>query len=164
MHPSSTNITSSSGLPGATLGGLAAGALDILYAFAQAGLDGRSPLRVLQAVASGVLGSAAFKGGATAGFVGLACHFGITLAAAAVFLIAYKRLSLPGKSPLLAGAILGVLVYVFMHAVVLPLSAIPFKMTYSPWTVTRDLAVHILLVGVPIALCVRRFAPATNRT
>jgi len=149
-------------LLGAALGGLAAGALDILYAFAQAGLNGRSPLRVLQAVASGLLGPVAFEGGIAAGLIGLACHFVITLAAAGIFLVGYEHCSIQRKNPVLAGVIFGALVYAFMHAVVLPLSAIPFKMTYSPWIIAQGLAVHIFLVGVPIALCIRRFALAGN--
>jgi hypothetical protein len=37
---------------GALVGGLLAGVLDITYAYAFAGFHGRSPLRVLQSVAS----------------------------------------------------------------------------------------------------------------
>lgn len=43
-------------------GGLIAGALDITAACITSSLRGVTPVRVLQSVASGVLGAAAFKG------------------------------------------------------------------------------------------------------
>lgn len=143
---------------GAALGGLAAGGADIVYAFGMAALNGRSPLRVLQSVASGLLGSAAFEGGVAAGLVGLLCHFAITLGAAFIFLLAYSNLPLLRKNFIFTTVTFGALVFAFMHAVVLPLSAIPFKMTYSPAVLAQGLAVHVFLVAFPIALCVRRFS------
>ena len=59
--------------------------------------------------------------------------------------------------PWVAGVLFGTLVYAFMHALVLPLSAIPFKMSYPPVKLAEGLAVHVLLVGLPIAACARRF-------
>jgi hypothetical protein len=50
-----------------------------------------------------------------------------------------------------------VLVYAAMHGVVVPLSAAPFRLSHTPVAVLQALAVHVGLVGVPIALCVRRF-------
>jgi hypothetical protein len=45
-----------------------------------------------------------------------------------------------------------------MNFVVLPLSAVPFKLTYSPQVIAQGFVSHALLVGIPIALCVRRFS------
>ena len=52
----------------------------------------------------------------------------------------------------------GAAVYAVMHVIVLPLSAIPFKMSYPPATLAQQLAVHVFLVALPIALCVRRYS------
>ena len=46
------------------LGGAIAGALDLLFATTFAGFNGVAPTRVLQTIASGLLGNAAFAGGA----------------------------------------------------------------------------------------------------
>src|SRR5687768_1899145 len=132
MSSLSSSAVSARALRGAALGGLAAGTLDILYAFAMAGMSGRTPLRVLQSVASGLLGREAFEGGIAAGTIGLLCHFAITLGAAAVFLLAYARVPIVRERWILAAVVFGALVYAFMHVLVLPLSAIPFRMSYSP--------------------------------
>ena len=55
------------------------------------------------------------------------------------------------------GAAYGVAVYLFMNFVELPLSAVaqrPFVITTTAVTI---LIVHIVCVGIPIALAVRRF-------
>ena len=60
------------------LGGVAAGVLDISAAFINAGLQqGRSPMFVLQSVASGLLGSESYKGGLGSAALGTAVHFSI---------------------------------------------------------------------------------------
>ena len=51
----------------ALIGGTAAALLDIVYAFVWLGINDRSPLWVLQSVASGWLGRGAFTGGWSAG-------------------------------------------------------------------------------------------------
>jgi hypothetical protein len=54
------------------IGGLIAGTLDILAAFIQSGLRGVTPMRVLQAIASGLLGADSFQGGFATAALGLA--------------------------------------------------------------------------------------------
>jgi hypothetical protein len=140
-------------------GGFAAGVLDIVYAFVALGARrGLSPLRVLQSVASGLLGKEAFEGGVPAGVLGLVCQFVIAIGAAAVYYLAARRLALLRERPLLAGALFGILVYLFMNFVVIPLSAAPFKLSYPPSVLVEGFVSHALLVGIPIALAIRRFA------
>ena len=143
---------------GILVGGFVAGVLDIVYAIVALGRRGSSPLRVLQAVASGLLGAEAFEGGVPAGVLGLVCHFVIAFGAAAVYYLAARRLALLRERPLLAGAVFGILVYLFMNFVVIPLSAAPFKLSYPPRVLLQGFVSHALLVGIPIALAVRRFA------
>jgi hypothetical protein len=66
------------------IGGLIAGALDIIYAFLFYGWKyGISPLRILQSVASGLLGRASRDGGLATGALGLFLQFVIAIGAAA---------------------------------------------------------------------------------
>jgi hypothetical protein len=145
-------------LRGILWGGLSAGTLDIVYAVGRAMLNGKDGVGVLQSVGSGVLGAAAFQGGAGTALFGLLCHFLIALGAAAVFGVAYARVAWIRQQFWLAAVVFGALVYAVMHGVVVPLSAAPFKFSHTPTAVLQGLAVHIGLVGVPIALCVRRFS------
>jgi hypothetical protein len=137
------------------VGGIAAGVLDILAAFAFRGLYGVSPVRVLQGIASGLLGPAAFQGGLPAALLGLALHFVIAFGAAAVYYAASRVLPVLVQRAVLSGMAYGVLVHLFMNQIVLPLSRVSFRT--PPWSfVLVMIAIHMLFVGLPIALAVRR--------
>jgi hypothetical protein len=138
-------------------GGLAA-TFDIIYAFIISAPHGVSPPRVLQSVASGLLGSRAFEGGAGATAVGLLAHYGILFAAAALYLAASRRLPGLRERAVLCGLAFGVGVYLFMNFVVVPLSATPFEIKYTPASLLQGFVSHAILVGLPIALAVRHFA------
>ena len=146
-------------------GGCTAATLDIVFALVYYGLRGVSPLRNLQTIASGVLGAASYQGGVATAALGLALHFFILIVAAAVFYAASRQLGWLVRHVLLAGALYGVAIFLFMNLVVAPLSALPHKEPFPPsfplGATLRDLAVHMLLVGLPIALWNRRAsAPA----
>ena len=137
------------------VGGTAAGVLDILAAFAFRGAFGVGPVRVLQGIASGLLGPAAFQGGAATAFVGLALHFVIAFAVAAVYYAASRALPVLAHRAVLCGLAYGVVVHVIMNQVVLPLSRVNFRT--PPWSFVASMVViHMLFVGLPIALAVRR--------
>ena len=137
------------------VGGGIAATLDIVYACISNAQYGKSPLWVFQSVASGWLGSAAFTSGLFGGSVGLASHYGILFAGAAVYLMASIRFPILRSRAVACGTIFGALVYLFMNFVVLPLSAFPYKLSYPPLRLIEGLASHALFVGIPIALCVR---------
>lgn len=138
-------------------GGLAAGTIDIVYAMISVGMRGRSPQWVLQSVASGLLGSDAFQGGWASAGLGLAAHFVIATGAATVFVLANVQIEALRRHWLLAGVLFGVGVYLFMNFVVLPLSAVPFKINYTWSVLAQGFVSHALGVGIPIAAAFRRF-------
>ena len=137
-------------------GGLLAGLGDITFAFVVSGLRGVGPVRVLQSVASGLLGAAAREGGAPAAALGALLHFSIAFAWATLYWLASRRLTVLVRRPVVCGLLYGATVYAFMYLVVLPLSAIYFKPSFAPSAVLLNAAGHMLLVGLPIALAVRR--------
>ena len=138
------------------LGGGIAATLDIIYACVRNGGYGRSPEWVLQSVASGLLGNAAFESGTAGAVLGLACHYAILFAAAFIYLRASMRFPVLRSQAVACGAVFGVLVYLFMNFVVLPLSAFPFKLTYPPMRLVEGFASHAMFVGIPIATSIRR--------
>jgi uncharacterized membrane protein YagU involved in acid resistance len=145
-----------SGARAVLVGGSIAGALDILFAISFASYRGVPPERLLQTVASGLLGNAAFSGGINTAALGLLLHFGMSYLWAGIFLVAAWRLPSLLRQPLLSGVLFGVLVFLVMRFVVLPLSAFPYPVTFKPLAAVLDLLSHTLLFGVPIALAVRR--------
>ncbi|MBI5422638.1 MAG: hypothetical protein HZA32_01035 [Opitutae bacterium] len=145
------------------VGGGIAGICDISYACGFWALRGAAPSRVLQSVASGLLGANAFDGGATTAALGLALHFLIALLFAAAFVLASERIEILARRAILCGAIYGFLIFWLMNLVVLPLSAFPRKVSFAPAATISGLLVHTFLVGVPIALAARRAVPRQAR-
>lgn len=136
---------------------LAAGTLDILAAFATSALKGIGPLSILKAIASGVLGAKAFKGGLDAAALGLALHFAIMLGIVLVFWAGSRSIRFLTARPIPAGLLYGIAVYAVMNLVVLPLSAIAFKPDYSWASLATGITVHMLCVGLPIAMLIGKF-------
>src|SRR5690348_13892602 len=85
------------------VGGLAGGAGDLLFAIAWAGINGMAPRKLLQVIASGWFGNAAFDGGWNTAAIGVASHFGIALAVAALFSALASRIPALLERPLVAG-------------------------------------------------------------
>jgi hypothetical protein len=143
--------------PAILWGGLIAGAMDITAAFITAGLRGATPVRVLQFVASGLLGPSSFQSGASSATLGMLIHFFIAFSATTVFYVASRKMAFLTQQPATAGVLYGVTVYLVMYWVVTPLSAVrrgPFS-----WNSTIvAVLTHIFCVGLPIALSVRRFS------
>jgi hypothetical protein len=137
------------------MAGLVAGVLDITSAFVLAYPKGVGPIRVLQGVAAGLLGRESALGGglATAG-LGLVIHFFIAFVAASVFYLASLKMTWLTRYAVIAGFLYGVAIYTVMYWIVIPL-AFPT----SHHSLSRDLTaigVHMFLIGLPIALIVRR--------
>ncbi len=145
-------------LLGVMLGGFAAATFDIIYACVRNAGFGRSPTWVLQSVASGWQGKEAFDGGIASAALGLGSHYFILLVAALIYLRVSARVPALRTRAVAFGALFGVLVYLFMNFVVLPLSAFPFKLSYPAMRLIEGFASHALFVGIPIAMAIRRFA------
>jgi hypothetical protein len=137
------------------LGGILAGVLDLAFALTYYAIKGGKLLKVLQSIAAGVQGKAAYQGGAGAAALGVALHFVIALGAAVFFWAAGRAVPLLVRRPWISGPLFGAGVYYFMNLVVLPLSALQTKgypLIWEPWM----LAAHVFFVGLPIALVARR--------
>jgi hypothetical protein len=139
-------------------GGLIAGTLDISAAFLTAWLRaGVGPVRLLQFVASGLLGPAAAQGGTKTAVLGLVLHFLIATIWTAVFYLASRRWLFLIERPAMFGLLYGIAVYTFMNFVVLPLSRVPPR-TITATGTTIGLLTIMFCIGLPIALTVRRFS------
>ncbi|WP_374585766.1 hypothetical protein [Pseudoduganella sp.] len=137
-------------------GGALAGLLDIIFAISFAGYNGLPPQRLLQVVASGALGQAAFTGGMPAAAFGLACHFALSFGWMALFFIAARRLPALARKPLPAAVAYGLLVFFAMRLVVLPLSAFPRPVTFNAFSWGMDMLSHVLLFALPIVWATRK--------
>ena len=138
--------------------GFIAGVLDLtaacVYSWLRAGV---SPVRVFHSVASGLLGATAFTGGAMTAALGIVLHFFIATSWATVYYLASRKLSFLVNQPIPAGLIYGVVVYLFMNFVVLPLSAVARRPVPISARIIGCLII-MFCIGLPIALIVRKFA------
>jgi len=134
------------------VGGGIAGTLDLLQACILFGWD--IPL----VIAGGFLGRQAFNGGAGTYVLGLCLHFFIACSAAAIYYGVSRRLAFLTEHPLVCGLFFGGAVQEVMNLVVLPLSALHSRGPYELHDLILGLLVHMVVIGLPIAFSVRRFA------
>lgn len=136
-------------------GGLIAGVLDAIDGVIAYGTQGLSPIQVLQYIASAALGKSAFESGLATAALGAGFHFIVAWVAAAVFVLASRRLEILKTHAVLAGLIYGAAVYFFMNYLVLPLSAVA-PATFQLGLFLNGVIGHAVFVGLPIALFARR--------
>jgi hypothetical protein len=137
--------------------GFACGVLDITAALVVYGFFGAKPVRLLQGIASGLLGPKAFDGGLATALLGLVCHFVIAFGAATVYFVASRAIRFLIQQAVVSGVLYGVVVYFFMNRIVVPLSAAA-KRPFSLKLMIVGVVIHIFCVGLPISLSVRRFS------
>jgi Na+/alanine symporter len=133
-------------------GGLLAGGLDLASAFIVFGAG------VPRAIAGGLLGRAAFQGGAGTYALGVALQFFIATSAAAIYYVASRKLVFLREHAFVCGLFYGIAVFLVMNLVVLPLSALHARGPYKLAGLIQGLLVHMFLIGLPISFSVRRFA------
>ena len=139
-------------------GGLIAGTMDITAAILTYKIRNNvPPIRILQGVASGLLGTSSYGGGAKTAALGLFLHFMIAFIWTAVFYAASRKMPWLIQHAVIVGIFYGMFVQQFMQQVLLPLSAF-HKPPFSLSGLVIGLITHIVCVGLPIALSVRHFS------
>jgi hypothetical protein len=141
--------------------GFVVGALDLTYAILV--YSPQNPILIPQTIASGVLGAKSFNSGAKSAALGVILHFIIALGAASVYYVASRKLQFLLDHAIRSGMIYGGLVYVFMHFIVLPLSAVPqleMPLIYK----LCEFVEHWFCVGLPIAVSVQHYSPIPHRS
>jgi hypothetical protein len=140
--------------------GLIVGAMDITSAFILAISRGSTATRLLQFVASGLIGQKAFAGGAATAALGLGLHLVIAFCLVAVFYAGSRRLGFLLRHAVLAGLVYGLIVFGVMNLIVLPLSAA--KPRHSLTGDLIQIGIHMFVIGLPTALLIRRFSGANG--
>lgn len=133
----------SAGLIAGTLDGIAAALVYVIR-------TGKNPLNVYRYVASGVFGQDALSGGVTMAMMGILFHYTIATSWALIFFVLCSRNSILLKNWLLSGIAYGIVVWLLMNLVILPLS----RVSSAPMTVDSVIigaTVIMGCVGLPIA-------------
>jgi hypothetical protein len=136
------------------LTGLIAGTLDITAATL---VSGASLVRVLQFVASGAFGrDAAFSGGLWMALYGLLFHYLIAFVWTILYFFIYPKLRILAKNRIVSGLAYGVVVWVGMNLVVLPMTRIPER-PFNPQQALIGCVVLMLMIGLPVSILTHRY-------
>ena len=140
------------------VGGFAVGVLDAIAAMANAWFRGGvGPDRVWQYVASSVVGSDAFGGGIAMAALGLFFHFCVAFGVATVFYMLARLMPVLIRYAVVAGIIYGVVVYFAMSYLIVPMTLVR-QGAFNWYGLISGLVIHILFVGLPVALIARRYS------
>jgi len=134
------------------VGGLLAGSLDLGAAFISYGAG------VPRAIAAGLLGPTAARGGLGSYVLGIALQFFIATSAAAVYCAASRKLTFLKEHALVCGLFYGIAVFLVMNLIVVPLSALHSRGPFYLAGLIQGLLVHMFLIGLPISFSVRQYA------
>lgn len=137
-----------------------AGTIDILFAAVMSMIFGNGPAAMLRSVASGPVPGAS-QWGAAGSALGLVTHFTLMAIMAAAFVAAARRLPALTARPILWGIIYGLVTYVVMNWIVVPLR-FDAPLPPAPRAIATQLFAHIVLVGIPIALIAARYPRRTT--
>lgn len=152
MAKSARSSTNGGAAPAILVGGLLAGAFDLICAFITFGPG------VPRAIAAGLLGRGAFHGGVAVYILGVLLHFFIALSAATVYYLASRALTFMTEYAILCGMFFGIGLFLVMNLIVLPLSGLHSKGPFELRGLIQGLLVHMILIGLPISFSVRGFA------
>lgn len=137
--------------------GLVAGILDglagiIVYYF----WFGFTPVKVFQFVASGLYGKAAYSGGIPIAVIGFLLHFLIGYVSAVIYFYAFPKIRILRTRKFLSGIIYGLLVFLFMNVIIMPLSKVIEGPLDVKLTIIR-IVWHMFCVGLPISLITAKY-------
>jgi len=136
--------------------GLVVGAMDITSAIVLTLLRGGTIMRLMQFIASGLLGKSAFQGGLATAALGLALHFVIAFGLVTVFYFASRKLAFLRQRPVPSGIAYGLIVFAVMNLIVLPLSAATPRHSLSGDLI--QIAIHMFIIGLPTSLLLHRLS------
>jgi uncharacterized membrane protein YagU involved in acid resistance len=134
-------------LTGVLLGGLLAGAVDIAAASL---IYGRNPALIAQSIAAGLLGKAAFAGGARTVILGTVLQEAMGILIAAIYAVLLRSAPALRRRWIASGLAYGIIIFFVMNYIVVPLSALRSKPHFNFESFAENMAA-MLLFGLIVA-------------
>jgi|SRR6185312_926927 len=143
---------------------LIAGTLDALGAIISYTLHGgHQPARIFRFIASGVFGKDATAGGTDMVVYGVLFHYLIAFCFTATFFILYPRLAFLRRNRWLTGIAYGLVIWLIMNLIVVPLS----RIGYRPSTLSGALigmGILMVAIGLPVSFLARAWIRPTPKS
>ncbi len=133
-------------------GGFMAATFDF---FAAMLIYGGTASGVAHAIARGWFGAAVKTMPPIVDVIGIASHYGILLIAAAIFVLTSLRFPILRRRAWITGPLFGICIYLVMHFVILPLSAVHAVNNPKGLQLVEEVCGHMFVIGLPIALWAR---------
>lgn len=139
-------------------GGLLIGTVDLLFAWGFWASYGATLRGILQSIAEGWYGKASHQMGAISAVVGALSHYFISVMFVVAYWLASRRAEMLIAHPYRSGIVYGLLLYLVMNLVVLPLSAAGLPSFSNLAWVGASIVAHAVF-GVLCAIFARRARP-----
>jgi hypothetical protein len=137
--------------------GLLVGTLDILSAIVNFKIaTGKDPVLIFQYIASAVFGKEAYSGGLLMPVLGLIFHFIIAYIFTIIFFIIYPKLKLYKYSAILTGIAYGIIIWLAMNCIVVPLSKIG-KFSFKLSNVLLQASILVVMIGIPLSFICKHY-------
>lgn len=137
------------------LGGAVLGTLDMLFAYLFWMSKGASLGGIFRSIAAGVLGESSRTGGAPAAWLGAGLHYFIATAMVVVYYLVSRKYPALIRRPIAWGLPYGLVLYLVMNFVVLPLSAAGMANFDNTAWVVSSIVMHAVF-GVICAIFARK--------
>ncbi|HZX74537.1 MAG TPA: hypothetical protein VFE57_08960 [Cyclobacteriaceae bacterium] len=135
--------------------GLLVGFLDGMAAVIQTILNHGDPVKVFQFIASGVFGAKALAGGDAMAMAGVLFHFAIAFTWTLIFFLIYPRLKLLSWNWVITGIVYGLVIWVGMNLIVVPLSNIGMRtITLRGFLISSSIL--MVAIGLPLSFLANR--------
>jgi ribose/xylose/arabinose/galactoside ABC-type transport system permease subunit len=159
MTTSSTGVNQKKNLFSTILlTGLLVGILDITAAMIKFYIDtGKGPAPIFKYIASGVFGNEAFAGGTLMVASGVIFHFIIALIFTTILFILYPTLSRWLKNKFLIGILYGIVIWLVMNRLVLPLSGTPTPKSFDIKQAVIGALILIFMIGIPASIIAHKY-------
>ncbi len=131
------------------ISGLIVGTFDLTAASIQTLFYQGNLIRLFKYIATGVYGKEALEGGGAYALQGILFHYCIAMIWTITFFLIYPKIPLLAKNRILTGILYGLVVWLVMNRVVVPLS----NTSKNPFDLSRAMiAAGILIVAIGIPL------------
>jgi uncharacterized membrane protein YagU involved in acid resistance len=141
------------------MGGIMIAIAQLIHQWIVVSVLGEIPfILILQYIASGALGDAAFEGGSSTAVIGLIFHLLLSFAIAGVFILSADRILLLRRYPISSALLYGFGVWIVMNLIVTPLSATPPIDAPTTPQIIESIVEHMLVIGLTVGMLVRRNA------
>jgi hypothetical protein len=132
-------------------GTLAVGVIDGLDALIFSGFRGVSPMRLFQGIAFSLLGRETFSYGLASALLGVLLHFCVAFGIVTVYVLVSRFVPPLRQYPFVFGPPFGIVAWLVMNFVVLPMTAIGSPRLAWP-NVINGILIHMFGVGLPAAI------------